>query len=186
MPNCQTCGEESGQDEVCETCAHTNKQPAIVESSGNRPRTFLIVIIAVIVVIALIFAGASYFHNEPAGTGSMASMTATSNTTTKLTFGTFAPAPVYTEYKIILTPTTGTAIEYWFDDSPTNADTPMEATSGTAVHGILAYHGNHLFSGEYMEVTGLEPGMAYTISVYYKPTDSFYSLTGETTFQMPP
>ena len=70
--------------------------------------------------------------------------------------------------------------------TPTTATATMEATTGTAVHVDIAYDGGTLNCGEYFDVTGLEPGMAYTISVYYHPTDSFYSLTGFTDLQMPP
>ncbi len=184
MANCQSCGKETGEGGICGACANTqNKQKAQPPNSSNKGR---IIAIAVVIIVILAATFVIWGNEKENITGQIVDLAATSNTTARLTVGSFSPCPNHTDYKIILTPTTGTAIEYWFAAAPTTAIATMEATTGTAVHDDVAYGGNALNSGEYFDVTGLEPGMTYTISVYYHPTDSFYSLTGDTDLQMPP
>ena len=180
VQNCQSCGEEISEEGICEICSDTNQRPA----SAKKPIIFLIVVIAIIVIIALIFTGAS---NTPTGDtldGTISSMTATNSTNATIIFDLFNLAPEPMDIKIILTPTTGTAIEYWFAAPPMNATTTMVATTGTAVF-IDNYAGNTINSGDRIEVTGLEPGMTYKISIFHYPSGVFH-LTGETELQMPP
>ena len=120
--------------------------------------------------------------------GSMMSMEALSETEAKLTFGSFTGEMVPTDIRIILTADIGTVLQFSISHPLTGSETLMTVTGGigvTATYTDLNYQGNAVNAGDFFMVTGLTPGMSYSLSILYLPTDSFCQLTGPTVFQTP-
>ena len=150
--------------------------------------TILMVAITVVLaaVLYVMVIGMSEGSGDTAPVGTMASMTATANDAATLTFGSFAPIPAPMDLKIILTPSTGTPLEYTFSSIPGSGNVSMTASAGTANYYDTNYGGNAINSGDYIKITGLSGGTTYTISIFHYPSDSVCSMTGTTSFQTPP
>jgi flagellin-like protein len=145
------------------------------------------VVLAAVLYVMVIGMGSGGTQSAPVGTFS--DLTATSTTSAKLTFGQFSPIPEPKDLRIILTPTTGgNPLTAQFTSNPGTATnyTAFTLTGFTAAcYFDLNPAGNALNSGDYMNVYGLTTGTTYTVSIYYGPTESLCSLTGDVSFNTP-
>ena len=70
----------------------------------------------------------------------------------------------------------------------TNMTVNGVATPPTAPWGVYTdnnYAGNAINSGDYLVLTGLDAGTAYTLTIFHFNSDSLCSLVGSTTFTTP-
>ena len=160
------------------------------DEDAVSPVIATILMVAITVVLAAVLyvmvIGMSEGGGDTAPVGAMASMTADSPTSATLTFSSFAPVPAPMDLKIILTPSTGNAIDYTFKTAPDSGNVTMTASSGAGFYMDLNSGGNAVNSGDYMKIYGIDSGVTYTISIFHYPSDSVCSMTGTTSFQTPP
>lgn len=143
------------------------------------------VVLAAVLYVMVIGMGGGAAEQAPVGT--MTNLQATSATNATLSFGTFSPVPPPMDIKVILTPTTGTAVQLWVTSIP-DAGTETMSTDNAAVTATyldLNPAGNAVNSGDSIKVVGLTPGASYTLTIYHAPSESLCSLTGDVTFTMP-
>ncbi len=138
------------------------------------------VVLAAVLYVMVIGMGGGGGATAPAGSVTFDKV---SNSTCKVIFGAFSPVPAPMDVKFILTPNTGTVIEYTFPNAPTAAQTTMNPT--TAVYYDNNYQGNAINSGDTLTINNLAPGMGYTLTIFHYDSDSLCSLVGTNTFTMP-
>ena len=163
------------------------------EEDAVSPVIATILMVAITVVLAAVLyvmvIGMGGGGTETAPVGSFADLSAESTTSAKITFGQFSPVPEPKDLKIIFTPTGGTPVSVQFTSNPgsaANYSTFTYVGAGiTAGYFDLNPAGSAVNSGDYMRIWGLTTGTSYTVTVYYAPTESLCSMTGDVTFNTP-
>ncbi len=151
--------------------------------------TIIIVVLVIIVAIVLIgvpvlyvmvigFGGSTY---EAVPVGAWNDCSATSATEGKIIFGHFSGQIEYDEIEIFvyedgLSAGTISLLTFGNEASATWDNAPDGASADYFDHNLA---GGEINSGDYITLTGLEPGTEYSFEVYHLPTDCVVTMVGD-------
>lgn len=119
--------------------------------------------------------------------GSWVNAEATDSSSGKLTFGMFSDDVSPEDIRIFITEGS-TTYEVNFNGALSDQRTDLVVSpSGIEVEYFdYNYQGNQINSGDYIELSGLDPGTTYTFEIFHIPTDSTMFMTGNGNLITPP
>jgi FlaG/FlaF family flagellin (archaellin) len=193
MPFCRNCGApKPDESAVCEKCHNLPIQyyPPMPmprrEDEAGKIVGIIVLIMVVIVAVTVVLAAVLYvmvigMSSGPLivpPVGSWTEVSAQSNTSGQLTYGTFSKSVPPADVQIVVMADGVYAgnIAWGGESEPLNwVDGP---TGAQASYFDNNPEGNEINAGDYILLNGLEPGTGYSFDIYYIPTDSVIAMVG--------
>ena len=120
-----------------------------------------------------------------APTGSWQSMVAESNTSAKLTFGSFQPKVSFIDIRVIVEDQNDNIFNISWPYAVDTENTTLDCDNADITANYFDHYpdGGLIGSGDYFTIYGLEPYTYYYVTVYHYQGDAVIQMAGPTSFQ---